>query len=148
MILDILNQLGAWGWWIVGIIFLGLELIVPGSFFVWIGVAAIVTGGLAIFTDFMWQTQAIVFAALSVAIVIMGRSYFAHRRPPQDQPLLNQRAARLVGRNYILSEPIVAGTGRIRIDDTMWRIIGPDLPSGARVQVTGFDAGVLSVRQA
>ncbi|HZP19876.1 MAG TPA: NfeD family protein [Bauldia sp.] len=145
MILDILNQLGPWGWWILGIILLGLELVIPGSFFVWIGVAAIVTGVMSLFTDFTWQTQAIVFAVLSVVIVIAGRSYFARRGVRIDQPLLNQRAVRLVGRRIVLADPIVGGEGKVRIDDTVWRVAGPDVPSGTEVVVRGADGGVLLV---
>ena len=148
MILDILNQLGPWAWWIIGVILLGLELIVPGSFFVWIGIASIVTGVVALFTDLEWQTLAIVFAVLAVVIVIAGRSYFSRRHPTSDQPLLNERAARLIGRSYVLAEPIVEGRGRIRIDDGNWRVTGPDLPSGTRVTVSGADGAVLSVTAA
>jgi membrane protein implicated in regulation of membrane protease activity len=148
MILDILNQLGPWAWWIIGVILLGLELIVPGSFFVWIGIASIVTGVVALFTDLEWQTLAIVFAVLAVLSVIAGRSYFARRAAPNEQPLLNERAARLIGRSYVLDEPIVDGRGRVRIDDANWRVTGPDLPSGAHVTVSGADGSVLSVTPA
>ena len=148
MILDILNQLGPWAWWIIGVILLGLELIVPGSFFVWIGIASIVTGVVALFTDLEWQTLAIIFAILAVVSVIAGRSYFLRRHPESEQPLLNERAARLIGRSYVLAEPIVDGRGRVRIDDANWRITGPDLPSGTKVTVSGADGAVLSVTPA
>jgi len=148
MIVDILDQLGPWAWWIVGVILLGLELLMPGSFFVWIGIAALVTGVMAVFTDFTWQTQAIVFAALALVIAVAGRTYFSRRSARNEQPLLNQRAVRLIGRKYVLLEPIVDGRGKVRIDDTNWRVAGPDLPSGAEIKIAGIDGTVLLVEPA
>ncbi|MFD0936463.1 NfeD family protein, partial [Methylobacterium trifolii] len=40
------------------------------------------------------------------------------------------------------------GAGRIRFDDTLWRVSGPDLPAGARVRVTGMAGTVLTVAAA
>jgi membrane protein implicated in regulation of membrane protease activity len=62
-----------------------------------------------------------------------------------DQPLLNQRAAQLVGRNATLHEAIVDGSGRIKIGDTIWRVSGPDLPAGAKVTVSAIDGSSLVV---
>jgi len=43
--------------------------------------------------------------------------------------------------------PIVDGRGRLKVDDTMWLVEGPDLPAGTRVQVTGVDNTLLRVAQ-
>ena len=67
------------------------------------------------------------------------------RQEQGDEPLLNERAERLVGKSYVLAEPIVDGKGRIKIDDANWRITGPDLPSGTRIRVVGHDGAVLTV---
>ena len=40
------------------------------------------------------------------------------------------------------------GSGRVRIDDTVWQVRGPDAPAGARVKVTGADGPVLKVETA
>ena len=148
MILDAFRQLGAWGWWITGVILLALELVVPGNVFVWFGVAAILTGALALFADLGWQTELITFVVLSLVLAVAGRRYFARNLSPGEQPFLNDRARRLVGGGYVLGEPIVDGHGRIRIDDTNWRVTGPDLPSGAKVKVVGADGAVLAVEKA
>jgi len=50
-----------------------------------------------------------------------------------------------IGRIFTLEEPIVGGNGRVRIDDSVWRISGPDLPSGARVRVASTDGAMLRV---
>jgi membrane protein implicated in regulation of membrane protease activity len=38
-----------------------------------------------------------------------------------------------------LGKPIVDGSGTIGIDDTVWRITGPDTPAGSKVKVTRVD---------
>ena len=44
MIHSIVAQLGPWAWWLLGIVLLIFEVLLPGVFLVWIGIAAIVTG--------------------------------------------------------------------------------------------------------
>jgi inner membrane protein len=147
MIGDIVRQLGPWVWIIAGLILLGLELLAPGVFLVWFGIAALFTGVFAFVTDFGWQVDLIVFVVLAIVAVIIGRRYFSGSGQ-SEQPLLNQRAQRHVGSVHVLADPVVDGQGRIRIDDTNWRIAGPDLPSGTRVRVTAVDGAVLRVERA
>jgi membrane protein implicated in regulation of membrane protease activity len=145
VILDLANALGPWTWWIVGVILLGLEIFAPGNVFVWLGIAAILTGILGLAVELPWQTEALVFVVLAVVLAIAGRRYFARETTKSEQPLLNERAGRLIGQSFVLGEPIVDGQGRLRIDDSNWRITGPDLPSGTRVRITGSNGAVLSV---
>jgi membrane protein implicated in regulation of membrane protease activity len=146
--LDTIRQLGPWAWVIAGLILLGVEILAPGNVFVWFGVAALITGGFVFVTDFGWQVDALLFVVLAVVLVVAGRRYFGWHRSPSEQPFLNQRAAGLVGRTVVLAEPIVGGQGRIRIDDTTWRVVGPDLPSGTRIRVASADSAMLAVVKA
>ena len=77
---------------------------------------------------------------LSVAFAVV-----ASRRTKNGPSALNQGAQGLVGRDYSLVAPIVAGEGRIRVNDTLWRVTGPDAPMGARVRVTGVEGTLLTV---
>ena len=145
--LELIQKLGPWTWIIAGLMLLGLELAAPGVFLIWFGIAALITGGIAFATDWSWQVDLIIFVILAVIAVLIGRKYFSGKGQ-SEQPLLNQRAQRHVGTKHVLADPIVDGQGRIRIDDTTWRITGPDLPSGSRVEVTGVEGAVLSVMHA
>ena len=146
--LDAVAAIGPWAWIIAGIALLGLEILAPGNVLVWFGVAAILTGLFEFATGFGWQVNSLLFAVLSIVLVVVGRRYFARRGGRSEQPFLNQRGNGLVGRSQVLDEPIVSGEGRIRIDDTTWRVTGPDLPSGARVRVTSANGALLSVVKA
>ena len=140
MILDWIRSLGPWTWVIVGIVLLGLEILAPGNVFVWMGLAALVVGALALGLDVAWQFELLIFA-------VLGRRWFARRGGASEEPLLNERATRLIGNVHVLTAPIVDGRGTLRIADTNWMIAGPDLPSGTRVKITGHDGSVLSVER-
>jgi membrane protein implicated in regulation of membrane protease activity len=142
MILEFVEGLGAWAWWVGGALLLAIEIVAPGNIFVWFGIAAILTGTAALVADISWQAQLIAFAVLSLLLLLIGRRWFG-RAGASEEPLLNERATRLIGQSYVLPEPIVGGQGRIRIDDTVWRLTGPDVPSGTAIRIIGHDGAVL-----
>jgi hypothetical protein len=148
MLAPILDKLGPWTWVVAGLILLGLEVLLPGTFFLWFGVSAIIIGVVAlIFPALAWQAELIAFVVLAIVLVIVGRRYYAGGLGRIRPSGLNERALNLVGRETVLSEPLVDGRGRIRVDDTVWRVNGPDMPSGSRVKVVGVDGSVLRVEK-
>src|SRR5690606_2031022 len=136
MIREAVIGLGAWSWIILGLVLIGAELMAPGIFFIWLGLAAIVTGVLDAALDLSWQASSILFALLSVAVVILGR-YVTRSKERFDPSAshLNQRGQALVGRVFTLETPIKDGEGRIRVDDSSWRVTGADRFAGAKVRV-------------
>ncbi|PYE24559.1 hypothetical protein C8J32_105141 [Rhizobium sp. PP-CC-3A-592] len=152
MVARVIEELGPWAWWVLGLVLLAAEIFVPGVFLVWIGMAAIVTGALALIfwnADFFgWHVQLPLFAILSVVSVLVGRRLLARFDQDSDAPLLNQRGRSLIGRTAILEEPIAEGRGRVRLGDTTWPVSGPDLPTGARVRVLSADGQRLLVEEA
>jgi membrane protein implicated in regulation of membrane protease activity len=142
------SSLGPWNWFIVAAVFLGLELMMPGVFMLWLGLAAIMVGVIALTAALSWQAQLIIFAVLAIACIPAWR-YFARKvEQPVDRPFLNRRAEGYVGRVFTLEKPIVDGVGTIRIEDTVWRVSGPDLPAGSRVKVARADGAELAVEMA
>ena len=53
------------------------ELIVPGVFLIWVGIAALILGLLSLpfqgFGFWVWQLQLVLFAVLAFASIIVGR---------------------------------------------------------------------------
>jgi membrane protein implicated in regulation of membrane protease activity len=145
MIVSLIEQFGPWAWIIAGLLFLGLEIVAPGNIFVWFGLAAILTGVAAFLAGLGWQLELLIFCLSAVAFVLLGRRAFSRESSPGERPFLNDRSRRLVGQSYVLAEPIVNGRGKIRVDDTNWRVFGPDLPSGTRVRVAAADGTLLTV---
>ena len=141
-----IEEIVFWHWWAAAIVFVVIEVFAPGAIFLWLGVSAGVVGALLLVLPAMtWQIQMLVFAVLSISAIV-GWRVFQKANPTQtDQPSLNRRGEQYVGRTLTLDEPIVNGQGKIRVDDTTWKVEGDDMPGGARVTVIGVDNVVLKV---
>ena len=63
-------------------------------------------------------------------------------------PPLNRRAQSLVGSVFTLDAPIGGGSGRVRVDDLSWRVVGPDAAAGASVRVVRVEGATLVVEAA
>ncbi|MGJ4897280.1 NfeD family protein [Bradyrhizobium oligotrophicum] len=146
---DMFVTLGTWNWLIFGIILMALELLAPGIFLFWLGLAALLVGLLSFALAPGWQLQILLFALFALAAVPLWRRLArASAAPSQDNPFLNRRSAALVGREFTLEKPIVGGNGTVRIDDTVWRVAGPDTPAGSRVRIVQANGAQLTVAAA
>jgi inner membrane protein len=137
-----------WHWLAVAAAFAVIEVAVPAMVCIWLAVAALGAAAIAWFAPGLgWEHQALIFAALAVVSVAIGRVVFARTRPQSSAAHLNRRAETYIGRTFTLERPIVDGRGRLKVDDTVWLVEGPDLPVGTRVQVTGVANTLLRVAQ-
>jgi membrane protein implicated in regulation of membrane protease activity len=136
-----------WHWWVIGLGLLILETVAPGTVFLWMGVSAILVGLLTAVVTLPFPVQAVIFGVLSVASFFVYRRFRGDPPPPADAPLLNRRGETYVGRVFTLAEPIVNGIGRLRVDDSQWRVAGADTPAGAQVKVTRTDGATLHVER-
>lgn len=143
--METILTLGPWIWLILAAALLVFEMLAPGIFLMWFGLAAFVTGVIALRYDVSWQWQLIWFGGLSLVIVLLVNRYLRKNPPETDAPLLNRRAAQYIGHTLELVDPIVNGRGSVRAGDTIWRVEGPALPKGAQVKVVGADGSVLKV---
>jgi len=149
MMTEMFTSLGTWNWLIFGFVLMALELLAPGVFMFWLGLAALLVGLLSFAIDPSWQTQLLMFAVFAVAAVPLWRRVAnSHKSASQSNPFLNKRTDALVGRVFTLEKPIIDGAGTVRIDDTIWRVAGPDAPAGSRVRVVQADGASLTVAAA
>lgn len=135
-----------WHWWILAGLLLILELTAPAYFFLWLGIAAAATGLLLlVFPAIPLESQLVLFAALSVVAIIAWRRYRETRPVTSDQPNLNRRGQQYTGRVFTLEHAIENGVGKVTVDDSTWRVKGPDLPAGTRVRVKDVDGVVFVI---
>lgn len=138
-----------WHWLIFAVIFGIVEVLAPGFFFMWLAVAAVVTGLILLaLPQLGWEYQVLLFTLLAVAAAIAGRKLIKRHPIESDHPLLNQRGAQYIDRVFTLTEGIENGVGKIRVGDSIWKVHGEDCPTGTRVRVTGVDSTVLLVERA
>ena len=141
--------LGTWNWLIFGVVLMALELVAPGVFLFWLGLAALLVGLVSFAIDLSWQTQLLLFAVFAAcAVPLWRRLARSGTAVSASNPFLNKRADALIGRVFTLEKPIIDGSGTVRIDDTIWRVAGPDAPAGSRVRIVQADGASLTVAAA
>ncbi|NGP16766.1 NfeD family protein [Devosia aurantiaca] len=144
-VIGFLAEYGAWSWIVAGLILLALELVVPGGYLVWTGVAGILTGLITLVQQPPWPVQWLIFGILSLVSILAWIRISRNRQEESDRPLLNERTQQFVGQEAVLDQPLINGFGRLALGDTVWRVSGPDLPAGQRVRIVGADGNVLRV---
>jgi inner membrane protein len=137
-----------WHWLAFAVFLLTVELLAPGMFFLWMAQAAGITGLLLfIFPSMGWEIQIGIFSVLSVVGIALARRFFKRHPIESDQPLLNRRTSQYIGRVFTLDRPIINGQGKIRVDDSTWKIRGEDCEAGTRVVVVDAESVVLLVER-
>lgn len=148
--IEFLESLEFWHWWIAAAVFLILEMFAPGVVFIWMGASAAIVGA-ALFAvpDMVWELQFAIWGVLAVASAVIGQNYVRKNPIKTDQPALNKRGEQYIDRTFTLDEPIVNGLGKIKVDDSTWKIeCEKDLKKGDKVKVTGLDGVILTVEKA
>lgn len=144
--MDWVNSLDPhWFWLALGLVLAIGEIAIPGVFLIWLAAAALTTGVLAWVTPLGMPLQIVVFAALAIGFVFAGRNFLRSHPIEGADPLMNDRGARVVGENVVVTSVIEGGMGRVRLGDTEWLVKGPDAEPGTRMKVTGHDGAVLLV---
>ena len=134
-----------WLWMIGGILLLIAEVIAPGFFLVFIGVAALATGAFTLLFGMPLAFQLILFTIYALVAVMIGRKGYANQAADSSDPLLNDRAARMVGKSVTVIAAVDEHSGRVRVGDSEWSARGGPGRPGERVRITGVDGNCLLV---
>lgn len=140
-------MLNPWIWLIGGLVICFAEMLLPGAFLLWVGLAAMATGLflLALPNALGVEGLLLLFAALALLFSFAGRAVYGSMTKTTKPEFLGQRAQGLIGRSFLLETAIVNGEGRIKVQDSVWNVRGPDMALGERVKVISVENGV-SVR--
>jgi inner membrane protein len=136
-------------WWILALVLIAVEVMMPGYFMLWIGIGAAATGLLVLaMPGLSLLAQSLIFVLLAFVSCVV---YWYAVRPAlqkdeQNDGRLNRRAEQLIGGRYVLIEAIVNGRGKANVGDGQWLVSGPDLPVGSTVEVVAVDGATLKVR--
>ena len=145
-----IDQIQFWHWLIAAVILITLEMVVlPAVYFLWMGIAAGIVGVLMMaIPGLPFMVQIIVFTVISVVSLVVHKRYLKNNPPQTDEPTLNRRGEQYVGRVFTLEEAIVNGVGKIKVDDSIWKVMGEDMDDGGKVKVIGIDGTVFKVEAA
>ena len=136
----------AWLWLIGGVVLQIAELIAPGFSLIFVGSAGIATGVLSLALGLPVALQLATFAILAfLAARIGGRRFYASRYDYSADPLLNDRAARLLGKVVVVVQPVDSHGGRVRVGDSEWSARGGPAAAGERVRIVDIEGNCLKV---
>ena len=137
-----------WYWWVIGFILLVLEILTPGYFFMWMAASGFLTGAIVLLIPATsTNMQILIFSVLSVVAIIVWKFYGKRHPTESDQPLLNKRGVQYIGRVFNLFEPIKNGQGKIKVDDSIWKVHGEDCDINSRVKVIAIRGTVFEVER-
>lgn len=136
--MDFLTQIEPWHWFVLSALLFILEVTATTGFFIGIaGSALILFLVMLVSPDLGWEWQLALFGVLSVVLTIAYKKYFKRFNEETDSPLLNDRAAQMVGGSLVLDEDI-NGRGAVMIHDTRWQVeCEGTLAAGSRVKIAG-----------
>jgi inner membrane protein len=150
---ETLTSYGLMSWFMLAVVLLVMDFIIPGVHFLWFGLAAAVTGAIAWMLgsagiEMGWPLQVLVYGALSVLTLFLVKGLGLTAPGNATDPYLNVRGAEFIGRSVIVDEAIVNGRGRVVAGDGVWPAQGEDAAKGASVMVTGVNGSALVVENA
>ncbi len=141
-----MDSIDFWHWLILALLLIILEIVVPGAFFLWMGVSAGVIGLILwISPDISWESQLLLFSVISVVSIALWRIRLNKHPTESEDNTLNARTTQYIGRVFTLVEPIEDGYGKIHVDDSYWQVSGPNCEKDKKVKVISVDGMTLKV---
>ena len=141
---------GPYHWMALAAVLIGIEMVMPTQYLIWPGIAALITGVLALVVPVASLTQIGVFAVLSTALLV-GSHYLMPKRLAGNAGGLNERMDQMVGRFATVAEDFRHGEGAVHLGDTRWSaraVDGSDLTAGTRVEIVAAESTLLKVKKA
>lgn len=142
------NEWGIWGWMSFGLILMILELIMPGTFIMWFGFGAILTGVLTGIFELAGNAQIATFVVCSIISVIGGffvyKKLFGANKDVGTEEKVG--AHKYIGETVKVAQAIQDGSGKVAVGDTVWLARSEkDIPKGRKVKVVAVKGTVLIV---
>ena len=146
--IELLSQLTAWHWLILGVALLGFELLTGSTYILWPAVSALAVGVLLfIAPNLGWELQMLLFFVLSLTTLVLGRTHFQKFVKGGEPSSLNDPGNAMVGRQVRAIADFSGTEGRVQVGDTQWAARLEDGTAGADdlLKVTGVRGATLIV---
>lgn len=137
-------------WFVVGLVMLIFEFMLPGLIIGFFGVGAVITAIVCMITDVSLNTQLIIFIASSVLSLLILRRwlkgiFLGHMKATQEG---TEDIDEFVGQHAVVKEKIVPRLGgKVELHGTNWQAEADgEIPEGAVVEVVSKDNLTLKVK--
>ncbi|MBL4588554.1 MAG: NfeD family protein [Alphaproteobacteria bacterium] len=148
--MEYLDIIEFWHWWAAAVTFLIFEVFAPGVVFIWIAISAAIIGAMLFaFPNLTWELQFSIWGVLAVLSAVVGRNYIRRNPIKTDEPNLNKRGNQYIGRTFTLDNTLENGMGKIKVDDSIWKVEAvSDLKKGTKIKITGLDGVIFKIEKA
>lgn len=143
-----LDSLTTWHWLILAVVLLIFEALGTSGFLIGIAAAAFLMAGVVAMDIVQaWQYQLLWFSLMALVLTLLYWKVFKGFNNRSAEPLLNDRAAQLIGRRVVLEESLIAGQGRIKVGDTLWKASADtQLNAGTTVEIYASEGMMLKIK--
>lgn len=138
-------------WFLIGIVLLVMEFMMPGLIIAFFGFGACVVAVVCLFVDISLNTQLLIFISSSVLSLLCLRKwlkgiFLGHTSSKQN---LKEAIKECVGQTVVVKEKIVPNMGgKVEFHGTNWRArADEEIAEGAVVEITGKDNLTLTVKK-
>jgi len=145
MIMTFLIDLTPWHWLIAAVLLLVVEMLIGSYYLLWVSFSAFLVAITQWICGITWGAQMVIFTTVAILSVIAWYIYDQKRDNTTTRPTLNKRGHQYIGRTFQLSHAIVNGVGKIKVDDSSWKVQGDDAPINTAVRVKDIDGTELIV---
>jgi membrane protein implicated in regulation of membrane protease activity len=134
-------------WFVAGLVLLIAEMMSGTTYLLWPAAAAFIVGLLGLTGMTSWIADISLFAVLVIALTAFGRPLVQRLRTGGGSPLLNERAAQLIGGSAVVTA-FSNGVGSVKVQDTIWRATSDEmLAPGETVTIASADGVTLKVKR-
>ncbi len=130
----------AYIWLCIGLLLMIFEIMAPGVFLLWFGLAALGTATIQFFMPTSFSMQLLIFAINAAIWVVIGRKFYRKLgdEAQDNHGSLNERAKRYEGQIVTVTKAIQSGQGRVHVADSSWICYCDiDVPKDAKVRIIG-----------
>jgi len=129
-------------WLMLGLSLSILEMLLPGIFMIWIGIAALLTS-LVVYFGAGLYVQIGAFVIFSIIATLLGKKIYDKL---DVKNYINQRSVDLIGEEATLLFDVENGKSRVKLFDSQWSVkTSEKLKKGDKVKVVSVNGNILHV---
>lgn len=136
-------------WFLIGLLFMLLEFMMPGLIVMFFGIGAWITAICTVIFGLNLNAQLVVFISTSILSLIFLRKYLKPIFVGKDEKAVDEILEEFVGKTAIAEVDFKAGeTGKVTFKGTNWEALSDDnIKKGDRLKIIGKDSIKLKVEK-
>ncbi len=134
-------------WFLIGLVFLLLELVIPGLFLIFFGIGAWIVALVLVFFDMSITAQLLIFGSTSVLGLLLLRRFIKDKFFKEDRSGEVSLEEEFINKIAVAKSTLTPGIpGKVSFKGTQWSAISDkEIEKGSRVKIIGKESITLQV---